>query len=547
MIAATIPARTATIVNTTIVPTGSENVAAELVERLGHQRREADPERDAERGADQRGDDALVRGPCGAPGGASSRPRAACRARACARRRRARACSPSRRATRSPTARAARRAGSGRRSSQARARLDELVLRLHLRVREGCDAPRSSPSDDGASTNVRSPRPRERRVERRVATIDVAEQRVELAAARRRRGRRPSTCSPDGVSIATASPIREALVLGEVVADDRAVARRAARALRPSPASTRSGSPSAIVAGSTPSRRRRGRPGASRRSLRTAETSATPSRRRAPRRPRPAIGRPAVLRGDDVVGRRSGADRRLVRGPQAAAEHGDERRRARARSSARPRLPPCAPGSARRSPARAGRPRRRAAPPASRRTRRADARAAARAARRRRRARATPKPIAEQPLRRVDARRRAARRRAAAAPSPTRASAATSVRRDSRFERARRPRGRPRSAGCGWRGRPARCRRRASRRRRRASETIDGPRRTTEPGCGRSRSSAANSARQPLARARRRARRRRPRRRTPTTRPRPPPSAAPDGARRRASEGSRARASAARP
>ena len=54
MIAATIPARPRRAPKVTSVPTGSENVDAELRERLGHERREPDPERDAERRADQR-------------------------------------------------------------------------------------------------------------------------------------------------------------------------------------------------------------------------------------------------------------------------------------------------------------------------------------------------------------------------------------------------------------------------------------------------------------------------------------------------------------
>ena len=67
------------------------------VERAVDQRGEHDADGDPEHGADERRDRLPRAGSCGAPAAASSRPRAACRSRACARTPSARACSRSRR------------------------------------------------------------------------------------------------------------------------------------------------------------------------------------------------------------------------------------------------------------------------------------------------------------------------------------------------------------------------------------------------------------------------------------------------------------------
>ena len=146
-------------------------------------------------------------------------------------------------ARRSRRARAARRRGSSRRSSQAERALDELVLRLHLRVGERLRAPRSTPSDEDAVDERRGCRPaagRPRRTPRARPRRGRAAGRTRTA--RRRRGRRPRPACRTASGSAAVEPTPRPASSASSFANDRAVRAERRPARHPSPASTRSGS-----------------------------------------------------------------------------------------------------------------------------------------------------------------------------------------------------------------------------------------------------------------------------------------------------------------
>ena len=156
---------------------------------------------------------------------------------------------------------------------------------------------------------------------RRRAARSNARRLVDAAATR------ASTPSPAGVRSGNRSPTRE------VVARRRSLRRRSRRRRRASASAASEPSlplEAVDAVDRAPGRRRvtsrrrladerRGRCGRSRRPV-------TPGRApRARRRPRPANGVAAVLRGDDVVGRDWSLDRVAIESRRPCAEHGDER------------------------------------------------------------------------------------------------------------------------------------------------------------------------------------------------------------------------------